>query len=469
MVPRREIVIGLIGLVAAFGAACSDSQPTPEATAPLAPTASPTGTPAPTSTAVPTPAPSPTVTATKVPTPTPAPTVTPAVLQLPEIGVNLLAYVDADSGVGVIRPDGSASIGITPDQGFFTWPMWSPDATEIIFSGLPIQDNVRGQFILYSYTLQDGQTRVIYENESGMGPIGPGMPHYTLMAPDSSLLSFMASLPEGLTLFLDDPGAEGGAAVVLQNAPLYVAWSSDSRHMLVHSAGEHYMVDVEGEVTVEDLGIQAPDYRAPAWWPTGNKIVFVSEAGADQPGIYIADIDLGSRMLLEEVSSGVAFLWDPNGESLAVTRRDPNGGLMYKGIALYSPDGARQPVEIQDDVFAFFWSPDGTELAYVTPTETSGILQWFILRVADGSRRPLVEFRPTSEQFTIFQFFDQLAYSHSLWSADSSSLVFAGAVVGDAVSASANRQQGPHIIVVDVETASAEAIAEGFLAVWSPR
>ena len=380
-----------------------------------------------------------------------------------------MAYVDVESGIRVIRPDGSASIGISPDQGFFTWPMWSPDATEIIFSGLPIQDDVRGPLTLFSYTLRDGQTRVIYENESGTGPIAPGAPHYTLMAPDSSLLSFMASMPEGLTLFLDDPGTEGGADAVVRNGPLYVAWSSDSRYMFVHSAGEHYLVDVEGEVTVEDLGIRATDYRAPAWWPAGNKIVFVSEEGTNQPGIYITDVDFEARTLLEEVSSGVAFMWDPNGDLLAVTRREPGGGPIYKGITLYAPDGTRQPVEIQDDIWAFFWSPDGAELAYVAPTETTGILQWFILRVADGNRRPLPEFRPTAEQFTIFQFFDQFAYSHLPWSADSSSLVFAGALAGDAVSASMNSQPEPHIFVVDVDTATAVKIADGFLAVWSPR
>ena len=56
-------------------------------------------------------------------------------------------------------------------------------------------------------------------------------------------------------------------------------------------------------------------------------------------------------------------------------------------------------------------------------------------------------------------FFDQYAYSNSLWSPDSQSLVFAGQVASDDVD---------RIFVMEVdEPSTIQAIAEGSLAFWS--
>ena len=69
--------------------------------------------------------------------------------------------------------------------------------------------------------------------------------------------------------------------------------------------------------------------------------------------------------------------------------------------------------------------------------------------------------------------FDQYAYSHSLWSPDSTSLVFAGRLVGGPVSASFNPNRSAqisHIIVVGTDrNPSAVSIADGILGFWSPK
>ena len=71
------------------------------------------------------------------------------------------------------------------------------------------------------------------------------------------------------------------------------------------------------------------------------------------------------------------------------------------------------------------------------------------------------------------QFFDQYAYSHSLWSPDSKALVFSGVLDTGTVTASYSGLPGhiePHIIVVGVDpNPSARFIADGILAFWSPR
>ena len=93
-----------------------------------------------------------------------------------------------------------------------------------------------------------------------------------------------------------------------------------------------------------------------------------------------------------------------------------------------------------------------------------------VLDLNDGDRWPLVDFIPSEPLATAFQFFDQFAYSHSPWSPDSGSLVFAGTLAGGATSASFGRQPEPGIFVVGVGTEpTVERVAGGVMAVWSPR
>ena len=96
-----------------------------------------------------------------------------------------------------------------------------------------------------------------------------------------------------------------------------------------------------------------------------------------------------------------------------------------------------------------------------------------VLDPSDGSTWPLVEFIPSLDQLVVFQFFDQYAYSHSPWSPDSRSLVFAGRIADLAVPASfgfGQQSEEPGIIVIDSEPVPyTQVIAEGILAFWSPR
>ena len=348
--------------------------------------------------------------------------------------------------------------------------MWSPDGDQLVFSGVQQGSEGLGSLALYHYRLGQDRPQVLYTNEPGMGPILAGMPHYPLWAPDSGLLAFMAADPRGLTLFLTDPRTGDDARVVVRRAPLYASWSPDSRQLLVHGGPDHFLADVTEEVEVRDLGVRAASYRVPAWWPLGKRITFVSENEAGGLGLYISDVDSSRRTLLQELAGSAAFLWSPDGRSLAVAHSGSPGDFVYQGVALFSSDGTRRSVAISDQVIAFFWSPDSRKLAYVTLSGTRNVLRWMVLNVENGDRWPLVDFRPSADQLTIFQFFDQFAYSHSLWSPESNSLVFAGILSSEGVAASLNSQQAPQIFVVDAGPFPvAEPIADGILAVWSPR
>ena len=296
------------------------------------------------------------------------------------------------------------------------------------------------------------------------------MPHYPIWAPDSGRLAFMASAPQGLTLLIVDPRSSDAPGILVRRAPLYASWAGDSRRLVIHGGPDHFVADLEGEVSVRSLGISAPTYRVPAWWPLGDKIGYVREDGLGRTGLYLADVDSGEREMFQPLEGGAAFLWSPDGSSLAVGNSGSGSSLVYRGVALFTPEGARLPVEIRSEVLAFFWSPDSRKLAYVVPSGTRNVIRWMILDLATEERWPVVDFTPSLEQFTIFQFFDQFAYSHSQWSPDSDALVFAGVLSGDGVSASLGTQRASQIFVISTEPfSSAEPIAEGVVAVWSPR
>ena len=393
----------------------------------------------------------------------------------PDPSVNLIAYVDLEGRISVASPDGSSVARLSPDMGLFTWPSWSPDASRIAFSGITTQGNARGPLTLFALRVGDSEPSAIFANEPNMGPILSGMPHYTLWSPNSRWLLFMASTPRGLALFIDDLEDELEPQFVLTNAPLYASWSPDSANIMVHGGVNHFIVSPDEAGRVSDLDIQSSTYRTPAWRPSGNGVGYVSEDADGGEKLYLDEPESGRRKVIDDARGTTAFLWSPDGGSLAVAHSGQfsrvMGGSVYQGVRLYSPDGARKEAEVNENLIAFFWSPDSTKLAYVTLPQGERALRWNILDLVGGARWSLVDFLPTSAQLNILLFFDQFAYSHSTWSPDSGSIVFAGSVVGNVgVSASQNLQETPRILALSVEPDSiAQTIADGLMATWSPR
>jgi TolB protein len=315
----------------------------------------------------------PTATPTTVPTATPQPlTPTPQPPITPTVAAGRIVYANDDGEILTVNSDGSSPVRISPDGGRFTWPFWSPDGSQIVFSGSSTVAGDSGALVLYAYRVADRQFNAIYTNQPGTGSIAAGLPHFPFWAPDGGRLAFFASELQGLTLLVTAREVGDGAGVVLRNAPLYAAWSSDSNSLLVHGGVDHYLVRFDGGFPFVNLGVQGAGYRAPAWAPTGDRFVFVSTEVTGTESLYMAHPDRDDWTLLDIVDREVAFAWSPDGRLLAVAESELTGGIPYNGIEFYSAGGVRQPMRLDDVVVAFFWSPDSTKLAYVTPTETGG-------------------------------------------------------------------------------------------------
>jgi dipeptidyl aminopeptidase/acylaminoacyl peptidase len=123
-----------------------------------------------------------------------------------------------------------------------------------------------------------------------------------------------------------------------------------------------------------------------------------------------------------------------------------------------------------EQVVSFFWSPDGEKIAYVAFYPATQRMSWKVLDPERGQPRKLVDFLPTQDLFLMLAFFDQYAYSNSLWSPDSQYLVFTGRLTSETEGSGEgdNTADEDWVYVIDVDDPSGlQAIAEGYLAFWS--
>ena len=395
-------------------------------------------------------------------------------LPVPTYAEERIAYADVDGRVVTVRPDGSDPRTISPPgDGFFTWPTWSPDGRRLAFSGVTEDAEGRPKLSLYVADSLGQRVETVYEGEPGaLGLLAEGVLHYPLWSPDGSWLAFIVATGTGPTLFLDRLDDGRPPAMVLDQGPLWMSWSSDGRYLLVHRGLEQFLVDVEADGQIKRFeGLRAVSYRAPAWRPGSLQFAYVSGRAFGEYRLLVGDLTTLKETALAKVPRQAAFLWSPDGGKLAVARSVLPGGAVYQDLAIYRADGSVRAVATRGNVVAFFWSPDGAKLAYVTAAEDGSVLRWNVLEPDTGEHRLLAEFLPSQDQLVLLQFFDQYAYSHSPWSPDSRYLVFAGKLKGQAVTAGMGAQTAvPQVVVLDVSTPElAQVIAQGRLAFWSPR
>ena len=399
--------------------------------------------------------------------------------------VNLIAFVDAVGAVKTMLPDGSGVRRISPSvEGFFTWPTWSPDARTLAYSGVVNADGM-AQLNLYAATLDgsgddDGELhRVIYAAEPGdVGLLAQGVIHYPLWSPDGTHLAFIAAGSDGLSLYIDDLSDDPGARHLLDDGPLWMAWADDGAALAVHRGSHHFLVNARDGFRVSELDIEAQGYRVPAWKPSASAITVLAGDGVATANVS-SEGTTDAPTPLRDARGEAAFLWSPSGAHLAVSDAARHflyrGAVMsaYRRLAIASESAPQSADEIRQPILAFFWSPDGSRLAYITLSDTEGVLRCVVVDMDSRERRSALDFVPSPEQQTLFQFFDQYAYSHSVWSSDSANLVFAGNIVGNAATASIGAHPGHrgfHIIVADADgAATPQLVGEGIMGFWSPR
>ena len=402
----------------------------------------------------------------------------------PIFEVNRIAVVTPDAQIRAYAPDGSGEILISPEEGYSTWPTWAPDGSGMVFSGVARDADDRPVVTLYEYDLAERVPRPIHEGEPGFGGLlADGVLHYPLWSPDSAKLAFVAvTRAHGLTLFVKDMDAPEPPEYVLDQGPLWTSWSSDSTTLAIHRSDDHFLLGVENGLELSRVSLVSTSYRVPAWRP-GRAELALSRL-APQPlslprnALYSAPITgagLDLNKPIAEVGAYSAFLWSPDGAYLAVAdearavRYMNTPMFAYRQLRVLDSAGFSETARVLDNVLAYFWSPDGSRIAVAVVADAGGDLRWLLLDPATGETAELTDFVPSRDQLTMFQFFDQYAYSHSLWSPDSRYLLFAGRLSVQASSAGYLSQPArSRVFIIDTATGSVDALTDGALGVWSP-
>ena len=98
-----------------------------------------------------------------------------------------IAFVGLDGQIRTADADGSHPRRISPETGIFTWPTWSPDARELVFSAVVEDDAGNFRISLLAFNAASSEVRELYVAEPGVtGVLAAGVVHYPLWSPDST-------------------------------------------------------------------------------------------------------------------------------------------------------------------------------------------------------------------------------------------------------------------------------------------
>jgi TolB protein len=410
------------------------------------------------------------------PSPTPAPVPTATVFAGP--AVDRIAFVGPDNHIYTIASDGSARRRITPPPAnpdgpaaAYSWPTWSPDAQSLLLSAaVPDPGYPGGRLVVYytSETSPDSGLVAIHQDGRGSEGILPGVYHYAMWSPDSKRVAIIAVGLDDLAVFV--AGLDGAPArPIIGGAPMYVTWSWDSQRMYVHQQSRLMMFTPSSAGVGRTLGISGR-YQAPmAATSPGGRLAYVMDGPDGIGDVVISDADGTNREAVVQVTGVAAVQWSPDGRRLAIGLTVGGDERNYGQVLIAEVASTEVVTAVQGPIFSFEWSPDARQLLFAQhATDDAGLLRWSVLDIDDGAIIPIVDLRPTPEFGLRLVYFDQYAQSHRLWAPDGRHFVLAGQLQD----AQTGTPVGPaeQVWIVDATGADVpRAIAEGYLAFWSPQ
>ena len=384
--------------------------------------------------------------------------------------MNRIAIVCSDERVRVVSPDtlGGEYSAVSPPGQRCAWPVWSPDGDGLMYSAYPAAgSNGHGVFRIVSKPPGEPAS-AIYANEPGTDAIARHTPHYMMWSPDGTKVAFISqTLSSGMSLMVVDLEGDKSPTRLLDGAPLYFCWSQDSEYILSHVRELHYLIRLS-EPEPAQVPVVSTSYQAPSVSSLDGRIAMCGEMSETAQGIIVATIQGGAE-IVGEVEGLTSVSWRPGRGQLAVGSGLNRESGYYDRIAVIDVDSTAERVLAEDHALCFFWSPDGSKLAYITPSEGArGSVRWAVLDLETDEVQYLADFLPSSEQLTMFMFFDQYGQSHRVWSPDSRRILFSGVLGRIEARGPLPDGRASSIYIAEVGGTQVPAlIGQGSLGVWS--
>jgi TolB protein len=401
--------------------------------------------------------------------------------------VSRLAIVDADGRLTTSDPAGGSVVTLGEPGVAYSYPAWSPDGARIAAIGQGVAPRL-DVFTVGRDGTATGAPVTVYSSQDHP-------PFYLYWSPDSSLLTFLTTEPDGLTLRLVPADGSGPARSIRAGAPMYWSWA-DAARLLVHSGGadpgSFFGETGTDGVSIEPDPVESGDFRAPAVTSDGRFRAYVGPGDGTPAQIVVEGRDRSNRHTLD-VFGGAAIDFGPVTSELAFLAPAKPGRavtLPVGPLRLIDAGSGDVRTVLDGPVVAFYWAPDGGTIAALQvavpgdeivasragivlagtgATSQRGGAQAAVapglalrLVFVDVASRAIRSQRSVqvADDFTLQQlpYFDQYALSHREWSADSRLIALP----------LADEDGTSRVVVIAADGSGAVPVAKGIAAAWRP-
>lgn len=250
----------------------------------------------------------------------------------------------AANHIAVINDDGTGFAELTSGNRD-TDPSWSPDGSQIVFSG----DRLGSNNIIRMNADGTGQIPLT----TSVAPVINGEP---VWSPDATKIAFTSNRagrgseiwvmgadgtnPVRLTTNIQIGFAEGSGPVYSQD--LSPSWSPDGTKIVfsstrqIGSRSEIYVINADGNNEVR-LTNDAFEDRDPIWTRDGQRITYASQRSSDN-GIFEINANGTNE---RRITGGSLGDWSPDGQRLALYDFDPAAQFAF-GLYLVNADGTNR-------------------------------------------------------------------------------------------------------------------------------
>jgi len=319
---------------------------------------------------------------------------------------------DGDFEIYVMDSDGSDRQTLTSNEGYDSFPSWSPDGKKIAFSAIRYEEGVGNKEEIYTMNA-DGTD----EDKLGNDGVGGFWPKWS---PDGAKIAFLTIRNGERDLYVGNVDGTGQARLTNDPADAFSpSWSPDGKKIAFARSGEIYVMDADDGSNVVNLTDNGFTDYEPSWSPKGDKIVFVSVRSGDAD-IFIMDADGTDQVNLLDNAGSERF---PAFQPMPDLPSD--GKIVFAGfrgqgnseIYVINADGTNE-TKISEDLSTSdsypSWSPDGTRILFESKSEGSSDI--YVMDADGGNVEKVLQ--------------SALYDAHPSWSFDGSKIVYATDIDG---------------------------------------